>query len=91
MKITSTKKLSIIIFALVCAVAAGLGVLFTKNTQAAGYAEEAQPIAETLVAEADLTGESGEEAEYDERYDEGVLYAIAEQTGIAYQDVLFYV
>jgi len=92
MKVTGTKKLLIILFALTCALALGFGVVIARNASTGkggvAYAEVTLPEA----TDAETSTEDGEEVsdaeeekaeeEYDPRYDEGVIAEIAKLADI---------
>ncbi len=94
MKITSTKKLIIILLTLICALAVGLGVMWSAaetpsalSATAASAEDGAEP------DEAELPEEESEEKEYEEydpAYDEGELRIIADMVGQDYKLVNFY-
>ena len=100
MKVTGTKKLLIILFALTCALALGFGVVIARNASTGkggvAYAEVTLPEA----TDAETSTEDGEEVsdaeeekaeeEYDPRYDEGVIAEIAELTEIDAKFISFY-
>ncbi len=89
MKITGTKKLLIIFFALICALTAGLGVVITRSASGSiVYAEDTAPSGtpvekleeELSDGETDETEEIAEE-EYDVRFDDSVISEIADLFG----------
>ena len=94
MKITSTKKLIIILLTLICALAVGLGVMWSAaetpsalSATAASAEDGAEP------DEAELPEEESEEKEYEEydpAYDEGELRIIADILGHDYKIINFY-
>ena len=94
MKITGTKKLLIIFFALLCALAVGLGVMITRSG-APSYAYDGEYAEGSVIAEEEanpeepdeeISSDEQEEAvkdvsveeEYDERFDEHVIRQIAD-------------
>ena len=92
MKITGTKKLLIIFFALLCALAVGLGVMITRSG-APSYAYDEGVVTESEIAEEETSSIEEEKAsveqkedakeefveeEYDERLDEHVIRQIAD-------------
>ena len=91
MKVTGTKKLLIILFALTCALALGFGVVIARNASTGkggvAYAEVTLPEAdgsETSAEDGEEVSDAEEEKaeeEYDPRYDEGVIAEIAEKLG----------
>lgn len=91
MKVTGTKKLLIILFALTCALALGFGVVIARNASTGkggvAYAEVTLPEAdgsETSAEDGEEVSDAEEEKaeeEYDPRYDEGVIAEIAEKIG----------
>ena len=100
MKVTGTKKLLIILFALTCALALGFGVVIARNASTGkggvAYAEVTLPEA----TDAETSAEDGEEVsdaeeekaeeEYDPRYDEGVIAEIAKLTEMDAKFISFY-
>ena len=99
MRITGTKKIIIILLALSCVLATGVGVMFKRaEAPSVSYAQERVVEEERAEsgredASADSAADEGaqeEEEEYDERYDEGVLNSIADRTGIKFEYVDFY-
>ena len=94
MKITSTKKLIIILLTLICALAVGLGVMWSAaetpsalSATAASAEDGAEP------DEAELPEEESEEKEYEEydpAFDEARLRALAEELQIDFAVVNFY-
>ena len=97
MKITSTKKLIIILLTLICALAVGLGVMWsaaeTPSALSATAASAASAEDGAEPDEAELPEEEFEEKEYEEydpAYDEGELRIIADILGHDYKIVNFY-
>ena len=94
MKITSTKKLIIILLTLICALAVGLGVMWgAAETPSALSATAASAEDGAEPDEAELPEEESEEKEYEEydpAYDEGELRIIADILGHDYKIVNFY-
>ena len=97
MKITSTKKLIIILLTLICALAVGLGVMWsaaeTPSALSATAASAASAEDGAEPDEAELPEEESEEKEYEEydpAYDEGELRIIADMVGQDYKLVNFY-
>ena len=120
MRITGTKKLLIILFAVICAVAAGIGVLYAKPSSA--FADAAVTSADAVgSAEGDCLLEDGssdaasdvgnaaegdsslalrmtgagegydaEEEQYDGKYDEVEMRALADKMGVKYEILNFY-
>ena len=92
MRITGTKKLLIILFAVICAVAAGIGVLYAKPSSA--FADAAPESAAETEAPVDIPdGEElvdSEQEQYDERFDEARIRALAEVMEIDYEILNFY-
>ncbi len=101
MKITGTKKLLILFFALTCLLASALGVVITRSSASKGvaYAETAvsAPDVEEVTEEiAELEAEEASkedtffEEEYDARYDEDVIRKVAELLGRKYEAINLY-
>ena len=92
MRITGTKKLLIILFAVICAVAAGIGVLYAKPSQA--YADAAPESAAETEAPVDIPdGEESadsEQKQYDGKYDEIEMHTLADSMGIDFDALNFY-
>ena len=96
MKITGTKKLLIIFFALLCCLAVSLGVMISRSgapsrVSATAYAES---IADETTdgAEDEISNEDEElvEKEYDERFDESAIRSVAELFELDYEVVNLY-
>ena len=106
MKITGTKKLLIIFFALICAFAAGLSVAVTRfassgiahaetsvsvrGSEAEEIKEEISAIEEEGIQDNALSEEEPVEEEYDERYDEDIIRQVANLLNSHYELVNLY-
>ena len=100
MKITGTKKLLIIFFALICALAVGLGVMISRSGTA--IADSNSPATSYAEGEVDSSADGDEEdikenveeelveKEYDENFDETAMREVAELFNVEYELVNFY-
>ena len=94
MKITSTKKLIIILLTLICALAVGLGVMWSAAETPSALSATAVSVEDGAEPdEAELPEEESEEKEYEEydpAFDEARLRALAEELQIDFAVVNFY-